>query len=50
MDADTESDQRLEHHQEPPKFIELSELKRTTGVEYFMVYISHFYYINIKAL
>lgn len=37
MDSDAESDQRLEHHREPPQFIELSELKRTTGVEYFKV-------------
>lgn len=38
MDSDTKTDQRLEHHRQPPKFIELPELKQTTGVEYFKVY------------
>lgn len=37
MDTDTESDQRLEHHQHPPKFIDLLDLKLSTGVEYFQV-------------
>lgn len=31
------NDQRLEHHQSPPKFIDLSEVLKTTGVEYFEV-------------
>lgn len=37
MDSDTEADQRLEHHLNPPEFIELSSLFETTGVEYFKV-------------
>lgn len=36
MDND-ESDQRLEHHQNPPKFVDLSDLFKKTGVEYFEV-------------
>lgn len=31
------NDQRLEHHRSPPKFIDLSEVLKTTGVEYFEV-------------
>lgn len=36
MDDET-TDQRLEHHRNPPKFIELEDLFRKTGVEYFKV-------------
>lgn len=32
-----ETDQRLEHHQNPQKFVDLSELQKKTGVEYFEV-------------
>lgn len=31
------NDQRLEHHRNPPKFLELDKLFKTTGVEYFSV-------------
>lgn len=35
---DTEkTDQRLEHHRSPPKFVDLNELRKITGVEYFQV-------------
>lgn len=37
MDDDHDSDQRLEHHQTPPRFIGMDDLKRDTGVEYFPV-------------
>lgn len=34
---DEKTDQRLEHHRTPPKFIEINELYKKTGVEYFQV-------------
>lgn len=37
MDDDTVSDQRLEHHQQPPHYIDVPELHKTTGVEYFQL-------------
>lgn len=30
-----QTDQRLQHHRNPPKFIDLDELRKLTGVEYF---------------
>lgn len=36
MDESTE-DQRLEHHRSPPKFIEISDLCKLTGVEHYKV-------------
>lgn len=36
MDSE-HTDQRLEHHRNPPKFLELDELYKKTGVEYFSV-------------
>lgn len=36
MDSEN-TDQRLEHHQNPPKFVFLEELYKITGVEYFPV-------------
>lgn len=36
MDTDT-SDQRLEHHRNPPEFVSLEDLFKKTGVEYFKV-------------
>jgi len=36
MDSE-ESDQRLEHKRSPPKYLELSDLYKKTGVEYFKV-------------
>lgn len=36
MDSE-QTDQRLEHHRNPPKFIDLDELRKKTGVEYFQV-------------
>lgn len=32
-----ETDQRLEHHRNPPQYLELADLYRKTGVEYFKV-------------
>lgn len=37
MDDDVESDQRLEHHRNPPEFVDLLKLFELTGVEYFKV-------------
>lgn len=37
MDDDVESDQRLEHHRNPPEYLDLQTLFQTTGVEYFKV-------------
>lgn len=37
MDEDVESDQRLEHHRNPPEFVDLETLFERTGVEYFKV-------------
>lgn len=34
MDS-SEEDQRLEHHRQPPHFLDLDELFKATGVEYF---------------
>lgn len=34
---DTDSDQRLDHHRQPPKYLSLSELFKRTGVEHFKV-------------
>lgn len=37
MDDDEQSDQRLEHHRQPPEFIDLKDLFESTGVEHFHV-------------
>lgn len=37
MDDDVEADQRLEHHRNPPQFVDLEKLLELTGVEYFKV-------------
>lgn len=37
MDDDVDSDQRLEHHRNPPEFVDLHEWLALTGVEYFKV-------------
>ncbi|XP_030385978.1 1,2-dihydroxy-3-keto-5-methylthiopentene dioxygenase [Scaptodrosophila lebanonensis] len=37
MDNTTDSDQRLEHHRNPPVFLDLPELFKKTGVEYFQI-------------
>lgn len=34
---DSSEDQRLEHHRNPSKFIEIPELCKSTGVEHFKV-------------
>ncbi|KAE8744743.1 hypothetical protein FOCC_FOCC008651 [Frankliniella occidentalis] len=34
---DSREDQRLEHHRNPPKFIEISDLCKATGVEHFKI-------------
>lgn len=39
MMDNNEEDPRLEHHRNPPEFVDLSELFRRTGVEYFKVRI-----------
>jgi 1,2-dihydroxy-3-keto-5-methylthiopentene dioxygenase len=36
MDS-SEEDQRLEHHRQPPNFLDVDELFKATGVEYFKV-------------
>ena len=36
MDS-SEEDQRLEHHRKPPHFLDVDELFKVTGVEYFKV-------------
>lgn len=36
MDSEN-TDQRFEHHRNPSKFLELGELWKKTGVEYFAV-------------
>lgn len=45
MDNET-TDQRLEHHRNPPKFLDLDELFKKTGVEYFPVIFHWKYYIS----
>lgn len=35
---DLDEDQRLEHHINPPRFLDLSTLQQRTGVEYFKVW------------
>ncbi|XP_018334730.1 1,2-dihydroxy-3-keto-5-methylthiopentene dioxygenase [Agrilus planipennis] len=42
MDDDTSTDQRLEHHQNPPHFVNLDELFQLTGVEYFPISIDSY--------
>jgi ARD/ARD' family len=37
MDDDVDSDQRLEHHRNPPDFVDLTKLFELTGVEHFKV-------------
>ena len=39
MDDDTVSDQRLDHHKSPQEYIDVSELYKLSGVEYFKVTI-----------
>lgn len=39
MDDDTVSDQRLDHHKCPQEFIDVNELYKLSGVEYFKVTI-----------
>lgn len=42
MDNET-TDQRLEHHRNPPQFIDLNHLFDLTGVEYFQVRFFFFF-------
>lgn len=35
-----QTDQRLEHHQNPPKFLTLDELFKVTGVEYYKINVN----------
>ncbi|XP_056640349.1 acireductone dioxygenase [Diorhabda sublineata] len=39
MDNDTSSDQRLEHHKSPPEFVNIDDLFKISGVEYFKLNI-----------
>ncbi|CAH2102115.1 unnamed protein product [Euphydryas editha] len=39
MDNDS-SDQRLEHHRNPPEFLSLEDLYKKTGVEYFSINVN----------
>lgn len=43
---DEQTDQRLEHHRNPKKFIQLDELLKKTGVEYFPVSSIPFFILN----
>ncbi|XP_034480969.1 1,2-dihydroxy-3-keto-5-methylthiopentene dioxygenase [Drosophila innubila] len=43
-----QTDQRLEHKRSPPKYLELSELYKKTGVEYFKINADD--YLNDKQL
>nr|CAI5865943.1 unnamed protein product [Callosobruchus analis] len=36
MDED-KSDQRNEHHKNPPEFVDIGDLKKLTGCEYFKI-------------
>lgn len=40
---DSVEDQRLPHHLNPPKYVDLSELHKRTGVEYFKVSFFKFF-------
>lgn len=46
MDND-ESDQRLEHHRNPPCYVNLDELFKLTGVRHFKVKIIVFMYTEL---
>lgn len=37
MDDNTSVDQREPHHRDPPQFLTVDELRKSTGVEYFEV-------------
>lgn len=45
------SDQRLEHHRNPPEYVSLDELYKKTGVEYFNVSFAFYrcYLISVKG-
>lgn len=47
MDDDVESDQRLEHHRNPPEFVDLQNLFLITGVEYVKVSTMSGYKISL---
>lgn len=49
MDSEI-SDQRLEHHRNPPEYISLEDLYQKTGVEYFKVSIKLFARISQKII
>ncbi|CAF4875375.1 unnamed protein product [Pieris macdunnoughi] len=42
MDNDTTSDQRLEHHRNPPEYLSLDELVQKTGVEYYSLNVESY--------
>lgn len=41
MDDDTVSDHRLEHHKCPQEFVDVNELSKSYGVEFFKVTIDY---------
>ena len=42
MDDDLQTDQRYEHHRNPPVFIDLEKLFESSGVQYFKVCKKYF--------
>lgn len=44
------TDQRLEHHRNPPKYVDLDELFKITGVEYFKVGILFCIFVLLDLL
>lgn len=49
MDDDLTTDQRLEHHRNPPAYIDLKELYELTGVKYFKVCkVNLFFYKHLQ--
>lgn len=50
MDEDLESDQRLEHHRNPPEFLDLKRLFDKTGVEYFKVSRQEIKHLNASVV
>lgn len=49
MDDET-TDQRFEHHRNPPKFIALEDLFKETGVEYFQVRTRCMLHVTLKVI
>lgn len=47
---DEPTDQRLEHHRNPPEFLTLEELHKITGVEYFKVLFRFFFFNSQQSI